>query len=229
MSSAPLFRDRADAGEQLAKAILTALAELKIGNLEVKPIVYGLPKGGLPLAAKIASCLDCPLDFIVAKKITRPENPELAIGAVTADGEVIWSKHKPVNSRSCKIALAEAQEKAQQQLDQLSRGYPDHQKLPPPIEGAIGILVDDGIATGMTMMVAAQALSKRKPAEIWICTPVAPPELIDSLMDLSDRLIILATPAQFFSVSRFYEDFPQVEIAEALFYLQQHQQNLSTN
>jgi predicted phosphoribosyltransferase len=90
-SSALRFTDRHEAGEQLAQAVLQEVTQLE---LTAKFVVYALPKGGLPIAQPIAQSLNCPLDVIVAKKITRPDNPELAIGAVTADGYVVWDSQR---------------------------------------------------------------------------------------------------------------------------------------
>ncbi|MEW5861835.1 MAG: phosphoribosyltransferase family protein [Cyanobacteriota bacterium] len=227
MSSAPIFRDRITAGEQLAQPILAEIKQLQAQGLGVQPIVYALPRGGIPVAVPVARCLGCPVDIVVAKKITRPENPELAIGAVTSDGHVIWyqpkrSRKDPENNQLREAALHQAQEKAAALYSQLS---PSCLSVSP--RGAIAILIDDGIATGMTMAAAAYALKAQEPAAVWVCSPVAPIGLSDWLLSWSDRVIILQTPDPFLSVSRFYEEFPQVETEEALADLQQHNQQIS--
>lgn len=219
----PLFRDRAEAGEKLAEAIFSEIAKFNETAQEVaKPIVYALPRGGLPIAVPIARRLCCPLDIVVAKKITRPDNPELAIGAVTADGHILWSNQKPRNVRVQNTAQEKAQEKAQAQLIDFSTARPNVNA-----KGALAILVDDGIATGMTMMVAAQALRSLSPAAVWICVPLAPLELMELLQAEADRAIVLETPDPFFSVSRFYGEFPQVETEVAIACLQQQSEWLS--
>jgi putative phosphoribosyl transferase len=201
MFSNPFFDDRADAGEKLAEAVADELGKLNLTAREaVKPIVYALPRGGLPIAVPVARRLGCALDVVVAKKITRPDNLELAIGAATADGHVLWQKQKQQNLRLQKSLLAD-----------LASGCPNLSAT-----GALAILVDDGIATGMTVAVAAQALQSQQPAALWICAPVAPPELMEFLAQIADKSIILETPHPFYSVSRFYAQFPQVETAEAL-------------
>ncbi|HLO47618.1 MAG TPA: phosphoribosyltransferase family protein [Kamptonema sp.] len=223
MLSNPLFCDRAEAGEKLAEVVLSEIAKFNETAQEAaRPIVYALPRGGLPVAVPIARRLCCPLDVVVAKKITRPDNPELAIGAVTADGHILWSPQKPRNFRVQNSALQKAQEKAQAQLIDFSPGRP---KVNPT--GALAILVDDGIATGMTMMVAAQALRLYSPAGVWICSPLAPLELMEFLEVEADRAIVLETPDPFFSVSRFYGEFPQVETEAAIACLQQQVEWLS--
>ena len=214
MLSIPFFDDRTDAGEKLAAAVLAELAKLNLTTQKaVKPIVYALPRGGLPVAVPVARLLGCPLDVVVAKKITRPDNLELAIGAVTADGHVVWQKQKQQNLGWQKSALDRAQDNAQSLLADLSPGRPNVSAA-----GALAILVDDGIATGMTMAVAAKALRVQKPLALWICVPVAPADLMGFLA--GDRAIVLETPDPFYSVSRFYAQFPQVETAEALVCLQ---------
>lgn len=221
MSPAIIFRDRTDAGEQLAQEIHRILTKIAaVSSVSPRPIVYALPRGGLPMAAPVARLLGCPLDIVVAKKISHPKNPELAIGAVTADGSFLWSEETPWslrNSQQGEVALSVALDKAKSQLAQLTPGRP---RVNP--KGAIAIVVDDGIATGMTMAVATQALREQNPAAVWICAPVAPKTLLPWLEQWGDRQILLATPKSFLSVSRFYAEFPQVETEEALACLQQH-------
>lgn len=218
MLSTALFCDRADAGEQLAGRLLSLIAEAEASLLP--RIVYALPRGGIPVAAPIARHLGCPLDIIVAKKITTIQNPELALGAVTSEGNVIWSHQKlwgGANSAWRETALHHARDKANAQEAELSIGC---QKVNP--QGKLALLVDDGIATGMTIAAAAQALKTHQPAQIWICAPVAPDSLIPWLEGLCDRTVILQTPDIFLSVSRFYDKFPQITTQEALLYLQEH-------
>lgn len=220
LSSAPLFSDRADAGKRLAQSLLTLVTQLKDSGIGASPIVYALPRGGVPVAAPVARQLNCPLDIVVAKKITTPKNPELAVGAVTSEGQVLWSRQLrwgKKNSNWREAALREAQEKAQVQLEQLSSGRP----LVNP-QGALAILIDDGIATGMTIVAATQALKSLKPEQIWICAPVAPVGSMKWLRQWCDRVVVLETPEPFLSVSRFYIEFPQVDTEDALIELQQH-------
>lgn len=220
MLPSPLFFDRTDAGEQLAQAIHAIVTETAASSeVSPKPIVYALPRGGLPVAAPVARTLGCPLDIVVAKKISHPKNPELAIGAVTADGNVLWSEQTPFRIQHQpqeEVAREEALNKAHSQLAQLAQDRP---QVNP--QGAIAIVVDDGIATGMTMAVAAQALRAQHPAAVWLCAPVAPLALLLWLRQWGDRIIVLETPQPFLSVSRFYAEFPQVETESAIAYLQQ--------
>lgn len=209
------FADRLDAGEHLAQKVLQ---ELAAASLTQTAIVYALPRGGLEVAVPVARALRCPLDVLVAKKITRPENPELAIGAVTADGHSLWlprSRSPKEPTYLNEIALHKARERAYLQQQQFEASRPQVNPT-----GAISLMVDDGIATGMTMAVAVQALRAQNPAQIWICVPVAPPEMMPHLHQWADQVVVLATPSPFLSVSRFYREFKQVEMAAAIAYLQ---------
>ncbi|MBD2089760.1 phosphoribosyltransferase [Microcoleus sp. FACHB-1515] len=216
------FDDRHDAGVQLAEAVRAEVDKL---GIVARSIVCALPRGGLPVAAPIAQALNCPLDVIVAKKVTRPENPELAIGAVTADGHILRSRQETFTlwqSGSWRTALTEAQAKAKDQLEQFA-------PLRPQIDlaGTIAILVDDGIATGLTIAVAARALRHKHPAALLICAPVAPLRMLNLLQQWGDRVVVLTAPSQFSSVSRFYTAFPQVSMEEAIACLTRQNAGLS--
>ncbi|AFZ36628.1 phosphoribosyltransferase [Stanieria cyanosphaera PCC 7437] len=214
-----LFHDRTTAGAELAQLVYLQLLELQ-PNRQV--IVYALPRGGIPVAIPIAKQLNCPLDVIVAKKITTPTNRELAIGAVTSEGNILWTKPelwRDANLCGLKEAVVQAQDKAQNQALEFA-SY----RLPLDLQGKIAIIVDDGIATGMTMGVAAQYLREQQVAEIWLCAPVAPPDLIPQLELWSNRVLVLATPDPFFSVSRFYDHFEQVSLTDAVAMLETHNQ-----
>jgi predicted phosphoribosyltransferase len=219
MNSTILFRDRLTAGKKLAQLIDLQFPEQR-DNLEV--IVYALPRGGIPIAIPIAEQLNCPIDVIIAKKITTPANRELAIGAVTSKGNLLWTKPQLWRDTSLgglKEAVAEAQHKAKMQALEFA-SY----RLSLNPQGKIAIIVDDGIATGMTIGVAAQYLREQQAAEIWLCAPVAPPELIPQLELWSDRVLVLATPEPFLSVSRFYTQFDQVSLADAIMLFKKHNQ-----
>jgi putative phosphoribosyl transferase len=216
MSHVPRFRDRSQAGKLLADVVVGEIERLR-SDLAIAPkIVYALPRGGIPVAVPIARALGCPLEIIVAKKITLPGNSELAIGAVTDNGELLWSEAEISASPGVlQAALDRAKASAQAQAD---RFMPFCSQRDP--QGAIAILVDDGIATGLTMAVAAKAMKAKQPAQIWISTPVAPAELVGWLTPEVDKVLVLATPSPFLSVSRFYQFFPQVETSAAIADLQ---------
>ncbi len=220
MLNTPLFINRTRAGEELARKIRHILTEeTNVSGVEPIPIIYALPRGGVPVAAPIARLLGCPLTIMVAKKISHPNDPELAIGAVTSSGHVLWNEQKPSSpehsSQWQKAALEYSLHQAKSLEAKLISVCP---QVKP--EGATLILVDDGIATGWTIAAAATALKELAPKAVWLCAPVAPKSLLPWLSQWGDRLIILETPEPFWSVSSFYVEFPQVETSKALMYLQ---------
>ena len=230
MSRTQIFRDRLDAGEQLAKLVRVAILEAQSEGMTASPIVYALPRGGIPVAAVVARELGCPLDVIVAKKITAPKNQELAIGAITTDGYLIWANSKLLNRKSPSMlekAVHRARSKAAAQWSVFA---PYCRQVSP--EGRLAILVDDGIATGMTMAAALGAMRKRSAARVWIAAPVAPRDFLNGLPEWGtaqspDGVIIVETPHPFLSVSRFYVKFPQISTQEALTQLQQYNRGKS--
>jgi predicted phosphoribosyltransferase len=225
MSTAILFRDRVAAGEQLAPEIQRLLDKIAaVSSVAPYPIVYALPRGGLPVAVPVARRLRCPIDIVVAKKISHPQNPELAIGAVTADENVLWAAQTSTllrESPSGKLALEAALSKARLQMALLSSCRPQQYTIAQQTRDTIAILIDDGVATGMTMAVAAQTLRSQNHIAVWLCTPVAPQALLPWLEQWGDRLVVLHTPKSFLSVSRFYQTFPQVDTRISLACLQQ--------
>lgn len=213
MSQTTLYQDRFSAGEELAQAVAAALA-----GRESSVRIYALPRGGIPVAVPMAQQLQCPLDVLAAKKISLPPNSELALGAVTPDGTTVWGKSSPVkrkNEQELEQAREEALASAIAQQEQFSPHCPAAS-----VENAIVVIVDDGIATGMTMMTAVEALRKQQPAQIWIAAPVAPPEIEEQFQEICDRVLILQTPDPFGSVGRFYTKFSQVSTDQAIAYLQ---------
>lgn len=213
MSQSTLYQDRVSAGERLAQEVVTPLTKV------TSPVrVYALPRGGIPVAVPIAQQLQCPLEVLAAKKISLPPNSELALGAVTPDGTTVWAKSPHVqrkNQQELKHAREEALASAIAQQGQFNPHCPAAS-----VENSIVIIVDDGIATGMTMMTAVEALRKQQPAEIWVATPVAPPEIKEQFQKICDRALVLETPDPFGSVGRFYAKFSQVSTEEAIAYLQ---------
>lgn len=209
-----LYEDRLQAGELLATEVAIGLE-----GVELPIRVYALPRGGIPVAFPIAQRLNCPLEVLAAKKIALPNNPELALGAITPDGTTVWAKSS-FSKRKNSQELEQAREEAYQSAIALQEQFNPHcPQL--SVENTIVIIVDDGIATGMTMMTAIKALRKQEPAQVWVAAPVAPPEMKEKIEQNSDRAIILETPDPFFNVGRFYKKFSQVSTEEAITYLDQ--------
>lgn len=200
-----MWRDRADAGRALAGA----LSEYKGRNV----VVIGLPRGGVVVAAPVAEALGAPLDVRFAKKIGAPGQEELAIGAVTSGGtRVLYDdllRQMILPPGYVEHATEEARLTAHAREQDL-RGL----RAPEPLKGRVVILVDDGVATGMTMFAAIGDVATEDPAEIIVAAPVIAPQTADALAARVDRVVALATPIEFMAVGQFYHDFRQTEDAE---------------
>jgi putative phosphoribosyl transferase len=203
------FQDRSDAGRRLAKA----LSEYKGRDA----VVLALPRGGVPVAAEVAAALDAPLDLILVRKISVPTQPELAMGAVVDGTAPIVVRNEEVIELSgttadefdaaCTSELAEIERRRQLYIGKRARAE---------ITGQVVIIIDDGIATGATTRAALQAIRNRKPKELVLAVPVAPPDTITQLRGEVDALICLETPELFGAIGYFYRDFRQVSDQEVV-------------
>jgi len=209
-----MFRNRNEAGKKLAKEI----KKLKDENIIIDPVVIALPKGGVPVAAEVAKELNAPLDIFFVKKIPAPDNEELAIGSVSESGLVFVNKEIVE-----KLGVDESyiQQKAMEKLQEIAREREKYKVEPQILEDRDVILVDDGIATGASMYLAAQSIVRDKPRKIVIATPVAPRDaaITEMLRSVSHYLIILEQPEFFMSVGKWYDDFHQLsdnEVKEIL-------------
>lgn len=199
--SRPRFRNRVDAGRQLA----AALQQYTTGpNL----LVLALPRGGVPVGYEIARRLNAPLDLMLVRKLGVPGHEELAMGAIASGGIRIVSEDVLAAFAIPERVIATVAANEEGELDRRERLYRD--QLPPPtIAGRTIILVDDGLATGATMRAAALALRAQNPARLIVAVPVAPPETCAELGREVDEVCCLVTPDPFFSVGSWYEDFSQ--------------------
>lgn len=207
------FRDREDAGKQLAEA-------LREQGIEAD-IVLAIPRGGLPLGRAVADVLDAPLDVVVAKKIGAPGNPEYAIGAVASDGTT-WRNESAIQrtgstdayfQKQAEIRMAEAQQKARQY-----RG----EKPDITVSGKSVVVVDDGIATGSTVRACLSKLQKSGPERLVLAVPVGSPRTVTELEEIADEVLCLEAPEGFQAVGQAYEHFGQVSDTEAIAYLEKH-------
>ncbi len=214
-----IFRDRKDAGRQLAER----LAPLK-GDPNV--IVLGIPRGGVVVAAEIARALDAPLDVFIAHKIGLPENPEFAVGAVTSTGEV-WLDEGTLDELS--INRDEIAREVDKWRDEVAHRLTIFRgsRTPLDVKGKIAIVVDDGIATGSTIFAATRVLKKQQPAQLILAIPVGPAETIAQLQKECDQVVALETPTPFWAVGRFYVRFGQTEDAEVVRLLNEAQRRMS--
>jgi len=201
------FTDRTEAGTLLAKKISTMDIDVK------NTVVIALPRGGVPVAYEIAKKLDLPLDIILIKKIGAPFNPELAVGAVTEDDEVLYNfdllNYLGTNAED----LVPYKEHA---LDTLkdTQATLRHGRSSLSLTNKNIILVDDGIATGATMEAAIEFLRRRKVRNILVACPVASTEAAKKIIKLVDGVSFVLTPPHLSSISQWYVDFSQVETAK---------------
>lgn len=201
------FKNRYEAGRLLAER----LTPLKIEH----PLVLAIPRGGAVVAHEVAHYLGADLDILVVKKIPSPWNPELAVGAVCADGR-LWMNRRildllNIKSTALKALVDEKAEEAHLQARRLRGSRPII-----PVQGRTVILIDDGIATGATFSAAIELLRTQNPRKIIIASPVAPASILEDLQKISDEVICLRTPYHFYSVSDWYVDFPEVPDREVL-------------
>lgn len=194
------FANRRRAGEQLGQAIV----DLEPFN----PVVYALPRGGVPVGFEVARALRCPLDVLIVRKVGVPYQPELAMGAI-AEGDVIVENEEIMevagvtDSDFQHVAAAERHE-----LDQrvsLFRG--DVPQIDPV--GHTAVVVDDGLATGSTALAAVSVLGQQGADAVWLAVPVAPASPLGRLEAIVDRLVILHRPRGFGAVGSWYRDFNQ--------------------
>lgn len=196
------FRDRTEAGRILGHR-LQGLAGR--GDL----IILALPRGGVPVAGEIATVLGAPLFVYVVRKLGVPGHEELAMGAITSGGK--WLVNRAVTSaRHIPESIVDAvARKETQELRRRERLYCRGRRMP-DVKGKIVILVDDGIATGSSMMLAVQALREQGAGRVVVAIPIAPASAVSQLRSLADEVVCLAEPEPFMSVGQWYKEFRQV-------------------
>lgn len=200
-----MFKDRVDAGRQLGE-------KLKYYHFK-DPIIFGIPRGGVVCAAEVSLILKTPLSIVVARKIGHPENPEYAIGAVDEDGCVeLTAEARHVD----KVWLDRAVERERQEAYRRKSVYLQGMPLVSP-EGKTAILVDDGLATGLTMLVAIKYLKQFNPLQIVVAVPVGAVDTIHRISEDVDEIVVLEVPDNFFgSIGMYYTSFDQVSDEEVI-------------
>lgn len=201
-----MFTDRIDAGKKLASALMTYKGQ--------PVVVYALPRGGVVPGVEVAQALKAPLDLIVVRKIGHPLSPEYAIGAVAEDGYVVTNPAETATldprwlDRAAAAELMEAQRRRRLFLRDQS---------PVEVKDKIAIIIDDGLATGLTMRAAIHEIRKRGPQKIVVAVPVAAAETVNKLRDEVDDLVVLYVPRGWFgAIGSFYQSFDQVSDDEVV-------------
>lgn len=200
------FADRHAAGALLGEAV----ARLRI---EAPVMVLGLPRGGVPVAFEVARVIDAPLDVMTVRKIGMPGQPELAIGAIATHDVVVHEPGAAPFLPSLEPPFGQLAAAARRELRRREGFY--RRGLPPlELAGCNVVLVDDGIATGSTMLAAIRAARRSHAASITVAAPVASPEVARRVSAESDRAVILETPDILFAVGEWYDHFEQLEDIE---------------
>jgi putative phosphoribosyl transferase len=202
------FTDRTDAGYQLARLIQEKLPE--ISSLPEQVIVLAMPRGGVVTGIAISQQLDLALDVILVRKLGSPHNPELAVGAIAEEDVVVLNDlmiHQ-LGLQDPELHLVITKE--QQELARRLRLYRKKQPFP-RLENKIVILVDDGLATGMTALAASRVIKHHQPAKIVLAVPVCVPNSVRQLELEVDKIICINYPINFSSVGQFYQHFEPVE------------------
>jgi predicted phosphoribosyltransferase len=195
------FADRRDAGRRLAERLLPLAVE--------SPVVVALPRGGVPVGREIALALGAPLDILAVRKLGAPHNPEYALGAIAEDGTRVIDADAAV---AMGVGGAEIESIVAREVAELRRRISAYRDDRPPIElaGRTVIVVDDGVATGLTDTAALRAVRRRKPRRLILAVPVCAPESALRLRKQADQVVCLLAPATLRGVGQWYRDFSQV-------------------
>lgn len=213
------FIDREDAGRQIAQRLSS--------YTDTDAVIYALPRGGVVTAIEIARALHTPLDLIIPRKIGYPDNPEYAIGAVAEDGHLTANSAgiAAVDEQWLRAEIGRQRVEAKRRREMYLAGA-----RPIDVANKIAIIVDDGIATGLTMKCAIAELKHRNPKKIVVAVPVATPDSLAEIGTLVDEIICLSTPESLGAISEFYDSFPQVEDGEVIKLMQSlHSSNKLTS
>jgi putative phosphoribosyl transferase len=196
-----LFADRRDAGRQLAQPLMSLADE--------SPVVVGLPRGGIPVAAEVAAALGARLEMLMVRKLGAPQNPEHGIGAIAEDGTSVFDSEA---LEGLGIDMGTLKSIVGREIEELHRRVAAYRgnRPPPRLEGHTVIVVDDGVATGVTDAAALRSVQRQGPRRLILAVPVCPPESAARLSEEADELVCLAVPAELRGVSEWYRDFSQV-------------------
>ncbi len=205
-----MFRDRLEAGERLAEVLSDYRGE--------RVAVIAIPRGGVEVGYAVAERFDSPLEVTVPRKIGSPMDPELAVGAVAEDG-TIYVEEDVVRMLGVREDWIRVE--AERELQEVRRRLELYRggKPLPELREYVVLLVDDGIATGATIIATARFLRKLNPRRLVIAAPVAPPEVLPKLSREADDVRCVETPTPFFAIGQFYQDFSQLDDSKVIEYL----------
>lgn len=209
------FADRIEAGKLLG-------AELASRKLGQNAIVLALPRGGVPVGFEVAKALQAPLDVVVVRKVGVPWQPELAMGAIAGNSIQVLNEELIADYQIARSEVDAALARERSEVERREKLYRSGHPAP-KLHGRTVILVDDGLATGSTMLVACRYVHALNPARTVVAVPVGSTEACDFLKSAADEMVCLATPKFFMAVGEWFTDFRQVEDAEVRRLLQQSQ------
>jgi putative phosphoribosyl transferase len=201
------FRDRSDAGRKLAAQLQSLAGE--------RPVILGLPRGGVPVAGEVARVLEAPLCVLPVRKIGAPDHRELGVGAIASGGislidwEAVRELH--ISIEALQVVVSEEQIELKRQERTFAAAQPD-----PCLKGRTAVIVDDGLATGVTALAAIQAARAGGATRVVLAVPVAAPETVALLRGQVDDLVCLEAPANFYAVGRWYRTFDQTSDATVI-------------
>jgi putative phosphoribosyl transferase len=196
-----LFYDRTDAGRRLAKLLKR--------RIQGPCIVLAIPRGGVVVGYEVAKELGCPLDVVISRKVGAPAQPELAVGAVAEDGVVFVDEEI---AGLVGVSRDYVERRAREELREVRRRAEEYRggREMPDLSGKTVILVDDGLATGLTMMAAVHMARNKGAEKVVVAVPVSPLETVAKLRRHADEVICLETPTNFYAIGQFYERFDQL-------------------
>jgi predicted phosphoribosyltransferase len=205
------YRDRFEAGRRLAWRLIEVLAP----HVYEDPIVLALPRGGVPVGYEVARALNAPLDVFVARKLGAPGQPELGIGAVAQGGALVLNerivRHLGIPDEYIEVMARREEAEVERRLRLLRDDMPE-----PEVRGRTAVLVDDGLATGVTARAAIEGLRELGPRRLVLAVPVCAAQTAELLRPLVDDLISPQTPRDLTAIGLWYEDFRQVSDAEVV-------------
>lgn len=207
MASPAQFEDRLDAGRQLAAQLLPLA--------DASPVILGIPRGGVPVAAEVAAVLAAPLEILAVRKLGAPHNPEYGIGAIAEGGTRIFDPEAlavlGIDNRTLEELVARESAELRRRVDAYRAG-----REPLSLRRRTVIVVDDGVATGVTDTAALRAVRRRQPRRLILAVPVCAPDSAARLRGEADEVVCLLEPHQLYGVGQWYRDFSQVSDAEVI-------------